>query len=80
MSEKLEQLAQKVDLVLSRLEQVQAENRTLKLEKDNLKKELLQLRKEHEAVLVQQNDRSEKVRSRLTVILNRLDQLETLSA
>jgi regulator of replication initiation timing len=80
MSEKLEQLAQKVDLVLSRLEQVQAENRTLKLEKDNLKKELLQLRKEHEALLVQQNDRSEKVRSRLTVILDRLDQLETLSA
>lgn len=80
MSEKLQQLAQKVDLVLSRLEQVQAENRTLKFEKDNLKKELLQLRKEHEAVLVQQNDRSEKVRSRLSVILERLDQLETLSA
>lgn len=80
MSEKLEQLAQKVDLVLSKLEQVQAENRTLKLDKENLKKELLQLRKEHEAVMVQQNDRSEKVRSRLSVILERLDQLETLSA
>ena len=80
MADKLAMLSQKVDEVLKRLEELRAENTTLKAENVNLSSELSKLKKEYSELTLNKNDQADAVRTRLASVLERLNQLEALSA
>jgi len=79
MADKLELLAQKVDQVIDRLESVTEENKNLKKANRELTRELARLRKEYDGLKVSLADKSDTVKTKLTGILDRLDQLQAMA-
>lgn len=79
MSDRLNRLAEKVDEVLIRLDSMKSENRELKAGNTKLKSELLGLKKEHDSLMLEKNDRSDHLKSKLISVLSRLDELDSLT-
>lgn len=80
MSEPIQQLAERVDQTLALVEQLKAENGGLKDELAELRTQLTTLRKEHKRLQVANNEQAQTARTRLTGVLNRLDQLEQMTS
>ena len=78
MSDRLTVLTEKVEEVLRRLEQLKSENASLKNQSRELQMELTSLNREYKSVMLEKNDQSEKLRSKLSLVLERLNQLESL--
>ena len=78
MSDKLETLSTKIDEVLGRLEQLKLENASLKDQDSNLKSELVSVRKQYNSVLLEKADQADTFRDKLVLVLDRLNQLESL--
>ncbi|MEW6413006.1 MAG: cell division protein ZapB [Candidatus Zixiibacteriota bacterium] len=79
MNDKLDLLAEKIEKVVQRLEAMTVENRSLKQQNKSLTGELNQLRKDFDVLKLSAADQSENARTKLTSILHRLDQLESVS-
>ena len=80
MSEKLELMFEKVEQVLALLDRTKAENASLIDENKLLKAELVKIRKEYNSLRLDVTDQKDKVKSKLVVILHRLDQLEDIAS
>ncbi len=80
MEDKLEQLTKKIETVCSLVEMLRKENAELKETNEQQRTELEQLRKQHEELQLKSADQSEAVRSRLSTVLNRLDELEGMTS
>lgn len=72
MSDTFEDLEQKVDLLLSRFEQIKKENSLMR-------SEINQLRKELDEKVRDENDRSGAIRSKLNSVLGKIDELEKVT-
>ena len=72
MSDKLEALEQRVNKVLAELDRLRSENKRLQVEKGNLLKEVQQIK-------LSQSDLTGQVQRRLNLVLQRIEELETLS-
>ncbi|MFH1687170.1 MAG: hypothetical protein ABIE70_06560 [bacterium] len=76
MDGKLQQIAQKVESLLTNLNSLQSENDQLKQENSQLKTEVGRAEKEFRSLELRDADRSESVRVKLQTILDRLTELE----
>lgn len=72
MSDTFEDLEQKVDILLSRFEQIKKENSLMR-------SEINQLRKELDEKVRDENDRSGAIRSKLNSVLGKIDELEKVT-
>ena len=72
-------LAGKLDQFIASYEQLRQLNLSLHQENAQLKDELQKIRREYDTLRASESDRSEAVRTKLTSILSRLDQLENLA-
>lgn len=72
MSDTFEDLEQKVDLLLSRFEQIKKENSLMR-------SEINQLRKELGEKVRDENDRSGAIRSKLNSVLGKIEELEKVT-
>ncbi len=79
MEDKLNVLAGKLDQFIASYEQLRQLNLSLHQENAQLKDELQKIRREYDTLRASESDRSEAVRTKLTSILSRLDQLENLA-
>jgi cell division septum initiation protein DivIVA len=75
----LNQLSGKLDQFIASYEQLKQQNLGLHQENEQLKEEMQKLRREYDALRTTESDRSEALRTKLTSILSRLDQLENLA-
>ena len=78
MESKLQLLAKKVEKVIDPLDRLKRENATLKSENAGLKTELAGIQKEYNELKLGTADRSDSVKTKLTSVLNRLEELENL--
>ncbi len=78
MSGKLESFAEKVEKVLALLDKVKSENASLKQENAELRAKMASINKECRKLKLGSADQSEAVKSRLTSVLSRLEELESL--
>ncbi|HWR82335.1 MAG TPA: cell division protein ZapB [Candidatus Deferrimicrobium sp.] len=78
LHEKLDLLAKRVEQLVAVLQNVKQENLVLKQENAGLAAELAALKAECRELRLGRADRSEQVRTRLTAILGRLEELESL--
>lgn len=72
MSDTFEDLEQKVDLLLSRFEQIKKENSLMR-------SEINQLRKELDEKVRDEYDRSGAIRSKLNSVLGKIEELEKVT-
>lgn len=79
MDPKLQQVAQKIERMLSDLKQLEEENAQLRSDNQQLKAELGDLEKGYQQLQLASADRSETARVKLTRILDRLEELEKLT-
>lgn len=79
MGDRLSLVESKVEAVLDLVEKIKVEKAALIDENDQLKIELAQLRKQVSALKVEKADQGENVRSKLQLILSRVDELESLA-
>lgn len=79
MEDKLNVLSGKLDQFIASYEQLKQQNVGLHEENDRLKEEVQKLRREYDALRTTESDRSEVLKTKLTSILSRLDQLENLA-
>jgi len=79
MGDRLSLVESKVEAVLELVEKIKAEKAVLTEENDQLRIELAQLRKQISALRVEKADKGENVRSKLQLILSRVDELESLA-
>ena len=79
MLEKLNELEQKIDALINKVEKLTEENNDLYSSNKSLKDELEKARQNLESMELAGKDQKEKVTSKLTNILGRLDQLEKLA-
>ena len=80
MDEKLEQLMTKVERVCQVVDALKLDNGQLRTENQSLKSEVTRLQKEMESIRLSSSDQSEAVKGKLGRVLERLEQLETISA
>ena len=80
MKDKLELLSDKVEKVCQLVEILQDENHTLKEYNTILEQDLSKFRKENEELKIKLADQSDSVKTKLTGVLNRLEQLEEISS
>ncbi|MBN1210948.1 MAG: cell division protein ZapB [candidate division Zixibacteria bacterium] len=78
MGDKFNLLEQKVDQVLELLDKLKAENRILKEENNRLLAELNQVRDSFEEYKLVHADQSNRVKEKLTLVLNRVEELEQI--
>ncbi len=78
MSEKLELLEQKVSQVLSRIEELKADNDLLREANVELKDKLVGLKRDFDALKLEQNDLADRVKTKLISILSRVEELEKI--
>lgn len=79
MGDKLTLVESKVDAVLALVEKIKNEKTALADENDRLKAELTQIRKQFSALKLEKTDNNEAVRSKLQLVLSRVDELESLA-
>jgi regulator of replication initiation timing len=80
MSNKLNLLLDKIEDLIEKVETLQESNKTLKSENRQLKIELSKLSKANKNLKLGSSDKTDVLKTRLTGILNRLDQLEELAS
>ena len=80
MDTKLDLLTEKIELLITKMETIQAENRQLKEDKKSLFAELQTYKRDYESIKLSSTDKNEVVKTKLTTILNRLDQLEEIAS
>lgn len=80
MSKKLDKLIERVEKLIERVETLQDENSTIKKENRKIRSELMALQKDKKSLMLSATDQSDTVKTKLTRILNRLDQLEELAS
>ncbi|MFQ5452769.1 MAG: hypothetical protein ACE5D6_01105 [Candidatus Zixiibacteriota bacterium] len=78
MEEKLNLLSQKIDQFISSLNNLKEENLLLKKENKSLKSEIGKFKKEYNNIKLNSSDKSDEIKTKLSGILNRLEQLEEL--
>ena len=61
------------------LDKMKAENNELKADNSRIKTELLAVKKEYDSLMLEKNDRSDHLKTKLVSILGRLDELDTLT-
>ena len=74
--EKFDQLSEKIDLLIDRLEELRRENRLLKEDKFSLERELQRAQDQLKKVEIKAADRAQTVKSKLSGVLTRLNELE----
>jgi hypothetical protein len=79
MAEKLELLEEKIRHVVLKLETLKDDNTALRSQNAELKSQLGQVRQELEALKREHRDQTDAVRSKLTLVLSRVDELEKIS-
>ncbi len=80
MDTKFELLTEKIELLITKLETIQTENKELKEENNNLSAELQRYKRDYDSLKISSTDNNDRVKTKLTTILNRLDQLEELAS
>ncbi len=80
MTEKFSLLEEKVEKVIEELNRLRGDNKSLKAKNIDLKSELAQLNETVELLRRSHSDQSEAVKSRLTTVLDRLTQLESIAS
>jgi FtsZ-binding cell division protein ZapB len=80
MDEKLDLLFEKVERVADLLDLTRRHNAELKDENNRLKTELAEVNRELEALRLTSADQAGRTRTKLLTVLDRLDQLEKLGA
>lgn len=78
MRSKLQLLAEKVERALDLLGNLRQENASLKAENADIRAELAKMKKEYNELMLGSADRSDAVRTKLTAVLGRLEELESL--
>ncbi len=78
MKSKSQLLAEKVEKVLNLLDQLRRENSSLKAENTHLSAELTKLHKSCEELKLGEADRTDAIKTKLTSVLGRLEELESL--
>jgi FtsZ-binding cell division protein ZapB len=78
MEPKLQLLVDKIEELLSVFDRLKRENVSLKAENMELKTELAKLRKEYHQIELGHTDQSEAIKAKLTSVLGRLEELESL--
>ena len=78
MTDKIKLLEDKVGQVLSRLDDLQGENVSLKEQNTGLKSELVELQRTFKQFKLENNDRAEQVKSKLATLLARIEELEQI--
>ena len=76
MSDKIALLEEKIGQVLSRLDDLQNENVSLKKQNAGLSGELAELQQAFKEFRLDRNDRAEQVKSKLATLLGRIEELE----
>lgn len=77
---KLDILAEKIEQMITKLEKLEKENSELLAENSKLKNDLHVYRKEYDSFKLNNVDKTESVKTKLTTILNRLEQLEEIAS
>ncbi len=80
MDAKLDILSEKIELLITKLETLQTENKQLKEDNNRLSADIQTYKHDYEALKLSSTDKNEVVKTKLTTILNRLDQLEELAS
>ncbi len=80
MDTKLDLLTEKIELLITKLENTQAENKRLKEENSTLSTDLQAYKQDYETLKLSSTDKNEVVKTKLTTILSRLDQLEEIAS
>jgi FtsZ-binding cell division protein ZapB len=78
MSDQIKLLEEKVSQVLSRLTVLQTENSSVRQENVALKEQLAHLRQEFDRFRTEHNDQADAVKTRLTALLSRIEELEQI--
>lgn len=76
MDGKLQQIAEKVESLLTNLNSLQSENDQLRFQNSQLKADVGRIEKEFRSLELHDADRSESVRVKLQSVLDRLAELE----
>ncbi len=71
-------LREKVERILTLLEHVKQENRSLREENKKLREQLSSIQKEYNNFKLKDADKAQNVKSKLISILDRLEELESL--
>ena len=79
MKEKLDVISEKVDDLVALIEQLRSENVDLAKDNRSLKTQISHLKKEFKEAGLEKVDRTDSVRTKLNLVLNRLEELESLS-
>lgn len=77
---KLDILAEKIEQMINKLEKLEKENSELVSENSRLKNDLHCYKKEYDSLKLNNTDKTESVKTKLTTILNRLEQLEEIAS
>lgn len=80
MAEKLAILIEKVEKLLEMLDSFKKENLELKNNNSMLLKELTKVKKDNNSLKITAADKNDKVKTKLTGIVNRLEKLEELAS
>jgi FtsZ-binding cell division protein ZapB len=78
MTDQINLLEEKVSQVLQRLTVLQSENSGVKQENSALKEQLSRLKQEFDKFRVEHNDQADAVKTRLTALLSRIEELEQI--
>ncbi len=79
MKEKLNLISEKVDDIVALIEQLRSENVDLARDNRTLKIQISRLLKESKEAGLDNVDRTDSVKTKLNLVLNRLDELESLA-
>ena len=79
MQEKLNIISEKVDDLVKLVEELKAENDSLAKENKSLKTQTNRLKRETKAAGLDKVDRKDSVKNKLNLVLNRLEELESLA-
>ena len=78
MTQSLDLVEEKVEAVLAELEQLRQSNSSLVLENGKLRAELARIKRGFHSAKLSQADQSDVTRTRLTAVLERINELESL--
>jgi len=78
MTQSLTLIEEKVEEVLAQLEQLRQSNSALTVENSELRAELARIKRGYHSAKLSQADQSDVTRTKLTAVLERIKELETL--
>ncbi|MBD3403618.1 cell division protein ZapB [candidate division GN15 bacterium] len=78
MSDKLARIEDRVDKLLALVERLKDDNRRLREQNRGLKADMAELQREFDSLRLSQNDQAGAVRAKLSSVLNRIEELESM--